>query len=138
MQENGLIEAIRSRVKEGVPYIGWSAGSNMACPSIRTTNDMPIVEPQSFNVLNLIPFQINPHYLDAHPDGHGGETREDRIMEFIELNQDIYVAGLREGCMFLYENNQLTHIGSKKCRIFKYGKDTFELSSDDNFNELIN
>ena len=137
MQENGLIEAIGERVKEGAPYIGWSAGSNMACPTIKTTNDMPIVEPMSFNVLNLIPFQINPHYLDAHPDGHGGETREDRIREFVELNQEMYVAGLREGCMFLFENGKLSHIGNKGCRVFKYGADAFELSSNDNFDILM-
>lgn len=137
LQENNLIDAISKRVKSGAPYIGWSAGSNMACPSIRTTNDMPIVEPKSFNVLNLIPFQINPHFLDAHPDGHGGETREDRIMEFIELNQDIYVAGLREGCMFLVEDNKLSHIGNRKCRVFKYGEAAFELDSNDDFSKLM-
>ena len=137
LQENNLIDAIGTRVKEGAPYIGWSAGSNMACPSIRTTNDMPIVEPKSFNVLNLIPFQINPHFLDAHPDGHGGETREDRIMEFVELNQDIYVAGLREGCMFIFEDGELSHKGTRSCRVFKYGKDTFELKSSDNFDVLL-
>lgn len=136
MQENGLIEAIRERVKGGAPYIGWSAGSNMACPTIRTTNDMPIVEPQSFNVLNLIPFQINPHFLDAHPDGHGGETREDRINEFVELNQDIYVAGLREGCMFLLEEGKLSHIGERSCRVFKYKTEAFELKSGDDFSIL--
>jgi len=137
MQEKGLIEAVRERVLQGAPYIGWSAGSNMACPSIRTTNDMPIVEPKSFDVLNLVPFQINPHFLDAHPDGHGGETREDRIMEFVELNQDIYVAGLREGCMFLVEEGKLTHIGDRSCRIFKKGEDTFELKTGENFSFLL-
>jgi len=137
LQDNNLIEAIVTRVKEGAPYIGWSAGSNMACPSIRTTNDMPIVEPKSFNVLNLIPFQINPHFLDAHPDGHGGETREDRIMEFIELNQNIYVAGLREGCMFLYEDGKLSHKGTRSCRVFKHKENTFELKSSDDFSILL-
>jgi len=137
MQEKGLIEVIAQRVKEGAPYIGWSAGSNMACPSIRTTNDMPIVEPLSFDVLNLIPFQINPHFLDAHPDGHGGETREDRIMEFVELNKDMYVAGLREGCMFLLENGKLSHIGKRSCRIFKYDKEILELKTGDNFSFLL-
>lgn len=137
IQDNNLIEAIQERVKENIPYIGWSAGSNMACPTIRTTNDMPIIEPDSFNVLNLIPFQINPHFLDAHPDGHGGETREDRINEFLELNQDIYVAGLREGCMFVYENETLTHIGSRGCRIFKYNSEPIELSSDQDFSLLL-
>ena len=137
IQENDLVEAIGARVKEGAPYIGWSAGSNMACPSIRTTNDMPIVEPSSFNVLNIIPFQINPHFLDAHPDGHGGETREDRIMEFVELNQDIYVAGLREGCMFLYENSKLKHIGPNPCRLFKYGEKAREIESSEDFSFLM-
>lgn len=138
LQEQGLIDAIRTRVKEGVPYIGWSAGSNMACPSIRTTNDMPIVEPLSFDVLNLIPFQINPHFLDAHPDGHGGETREDRIMEFLELNKEIYVAGLREGCMFLVEGEKISHIGEQSCRIFKYNQSPKELKTGEDFNFLLN
>ena len=79
MQEKGMIDAIAKRIQEGVPYIGWSAGSNVACPTIRTTNDMPITEPESFTAFNLIPFQINPHYLDANPEGHAGETREARI-----------------------------------------------------------
>ena len=75
MQEFGLVEAIRNKVIDGTPYVGWSAGSNVACPTIKTTNDMPIVQPQSFNACNLVSFQINPHYLDANPDGHAGETR---------------------------------------------------------------
>ncbi len=137
VQDNNLIEAIRKKVSSGTPYIGWSAGSNMACPTIRTTNDMPIIEPDSFNVLNLIPFQINPHYLDAHPEGHGGETREDRIMEFLELNPDMYVAGLREGCMFLVEGDSYKHIGERPCRIFKKGEETRELNSNDDFDFLF-
>jgi dipeptidase E len=97
MHIKGVMNAIRDRILNGMPYMGWSAGSNVACPSLRTTNDMPIIEPASFNCLNVIPFQINPHYLDAHPDGHGGETREQRIMEFTAINSSIKVAGLREG-----------------------------------------
>jgi len=137
IQDNDLIEPIRKRAAEGMPYIGWSAGSNMACPTIRTTNDMPIIEPSSFNVLNLIPFQINPHYLDAHPDGHGGETREDRIMEFLELNKGMYVAGLREGCMFLMEGDDFKHLGDRPCRIFKHGEEVKELQSSENFGFLL-
>jgi dipeptidase E len=137
IQDNGLIDPIRKRAAEGMPYIGWSAGSNMACPTIRTTNDMPIIEPSSFNVLNLIPFQINPHYLDSHPDGHGGETREDRIMEFLELNKDMYVAGLREGCMFRMEGDDFKHVGDRACRIFKHGEETKELQSSDDFGFLL-
>ena len=137
MQDNDLINIIRQKVIDGTPYIGWSAGSNVTCPTIKTTNDMPIVEPKSFNALNLIPFQINPHYLDANPKGHGGETRQDRIMEFIEINKDIYVTGLREGCMFVVNNKSIKLIGKKTCRIFKYNKKTIELSEHDNFDFLL-
>ena len=100
MQEQGLIRAIRERVLYGgVPYAGWSAGSNVACPTICTTNDMPVVEPQSFEAFGFVPYQINPHYLDAHPEGHGGETREQRILEYIAANaQDP-----RKGCLQLIE-----------------------------------
>ncbi|MBI5010585.1 MAG: dipeptidase PepE, partial [Bacteroidia bacterium] len=96
IRDNRLIDAIREKVIKGTPYIGWSAGSNMACPTIKTTNDMAIVEPDSFNAFNLIPFQINPHYLDVNPEGHAGETREQRIEEFIEAKPGMIVAGLRE------------------------------------------
>lgn len=126
MQEQKLIEAIRERVLDGVPYVGWSAGSNVACPTIRTTNDMPIVEPKSFDVLNLIPFQINPHYLDSHPADHGGETREVRILEFVEANPDVYVTGLREGCRFLIEDGKIELIGDKSLRVFKKGEEIQE------------
>jgi dipeptidase E len=126
VQNNGLVDAIRRKVLCGTPYIGWSAGSNMACPTIRTTNDMPVVEPESFNALNLVPFQINPHYLDAHPDGHAGETREQRIEEFIELNQDMTVLGLREGCMINLEGSEYKLIGPRPIRVFKYGQEPIE------------
>ncbi len=137
LHDNNLISAIKDVVKAGTPYIGWSAGSNVACPTIKTTNDMPIIDPKGFDVTGLIPFQINPHYLDANPEGHGGETREDRIMEFLEVNKDMYVAGLREGTMFLYENENLFLIGQRNCRIFKYGEDPKELSNSDDFNFLM-
>ena len=138
LHDNNLISAIKNTVQNGTPYIGWSAGSNVACPTIKTTNDMPIIDPKGFDVTGLIPFQINPHYLDANPEGHGGETREDRIMEFLEINKDMYVAGLREGTMFLYENENLFLIGSRNCRIFKYGEEPKELSTSDDFNFLMN
>jgi dipeptidase E len=98
---------------------------------------MPIVDPLGFDVLNLIPFQINPHYLDKTPDGHGGETREDRIMEFIEANQNMYVAGLREGTMFLYENDKLSLIGKRNLRVFHYGKEAIEVKSGDDLSFLL-
>ena len=131
MQEQGLIEAVRERVEAGVPYVGWSAGSNVACPTICTTNDMPIVEPQSFRVTGLIPFQINPHYLDAHPDGHAGETREQRLEEYITANPDMYVAGLREGCMFRIEGDAMELIGERSLRVFKHGQAPKEYQSGD-------
>lgn len=137
MQEQGLIDAIRSRVLEGVPYVGWSAGSNVACPTICTTNDMPIVEPTSFKALNLIPFQINPHYLDDHPANHGGETREVRILEYIEANPDMYVAGLREGCRFFVEGNELTLVGNKSLRVFKKGQEIMEYQPESDLRFLM-
>jgi len=137
LHERGLMKAIREKVMAGTPYIGWSAGSNVACPTLRTTNDMPIIDPLGFDCTYLIPFQINPHYLDANPDGHAGETREQRIEEFIEINPDVYVAGLREGCMFKLENGKLELIGIKSCRIFKKGQQPIELSPGDDFNFLM-
>lgn len=137
MQKLGLMEAISRKVKEGVPYMGWSAGSNVACPTLRTTNDMPIVEPESFKCMGLVPFQINPHYLDAHPSNHGGETREQRIEEFMAANPDVYVVGLREATLLLFENNKLTLRGRHPLRLFKYGQQPQELEPGADINFLI-
>ena len=129
MQEHGLMRAIRNRVKAGVPYVGWSAGSNVACPAISTTNDMPIVEPESFRAVGAVKFQINPHYLDANPEGHAGETREVRLLEFVAANPRRYAVGLREGCMLRYENGRLELLGSRPMRIFKKGLTPYELKN---------
>lgn len=137
MQDNGIVAAIRERVEAGVPYVGWSAGSNMACPGLYTTNDMPIVEPQSFKALGLIPFQINPHYLDAHPDGHAGETREQRIEEFLMLNKGMYVVGLREGSILRLEGSKLSLIGSRTMRLFHFGEPARELTTADELSFLL-
>lgn len=137
LQVNKLMDVVIGSVRNGKPYIGWSAGSNMACPTIRTTNDMPIVQPENFNAFGFIPFQINPHYLDANPDGHAGETREARIEEFIEVNRDIYVLGLREGTLLTLEENNLHLSGSHKARLFRYDQDPVELESRDDLNFLI-
>lgn len=137
IQDNGLIEPIRKKVLGGTPYIGWSAGSNMACPTIRTTNDMPILEPSTFNALGLVKFQINPHYLDANPEGHAGETREARIEEFIQVNPGVYVVGLREGTMLLIENGEISMIGPRKARIFQKGSVPKELADSDDFSFLL-
>jgi dipeptidase E len=137
VRDNNLIEAVRNKVIEGTPYIGWSAGSNMACPTIRTTNDMPVTYPGSFDAFNLIPFQINPHYLDVNPAGHAGETREQRIEEFIEVNPDLYVVGLREGTMLIIEDTKIKMAGSRNARIFKKGTNPLELGITDDFSFLL-
>jgi len=137
IQENGLIEAVRQKVLAGTPYVGWSAGSNVCCPSIRTTNDMPILEPESFNAFNLIPFQINPHYTDLNPPGHAGETREDRIMEYLAANPGDIVLGLREGCMFTVEKNQMTLTGERPVRVFRFKQAALELDQGHDFSEFL-
>lgn len=137
LRQEQLFQAIKEKVLSGTPYIGWSAGSNIACPSIKTTNDMPIIDPLGFDALNLIPFQINPHYLDANPNGHAGETRQQRIEEFLELNQKITVVGLREGTMLKLENNQLKLIGNRSMRVFNYNKKPFEVNENDDLSFLI-
>lgn len=137
VKDNKLIEPIRKKILDGTPYVGWSAGSNLTCPTIKTTNDMPIIDPLGFDALNLIPFQINPHYLDENPDGHAGETREDRINEFLVLNQDIYVAGLKEGTMFLVEGEKMSMIGNKSLKLFKYDTETREIEPNQDFSFLL-
>ena len=137
MQEEDLLDVIFRRVRAGVPYVGWSAGSNVTCPTICTTNDMPIVEPQSFRAIGLVPFQINPHYLDANPAGHAGETREQRILEYLEANRSRYVVGLREGCMIRIKDENIELIGSRTMRIFKKGIETYEVKPGDDISFLI-
>ncbi|MDP2336372.1 MAG: dipeptidase PepE [Bacteroidota bacterium] len=137
MHDNQLMDAISTKVRNGTPYVGWSAGSNVACPTLRTTNDMPIIDPKGFDTMDLVPFQINPHYLDANPEGHGGETREQRIEEFLEINPDLYVVGLREGTMLLVDDHQMRLIGNRTARIFRKGTTPVELNSADNFSFLL-
>jgi dipeptidase E len=123
----GLPGPIRERVSRGLPYIGSSAGSNVAGPTIKTTNDMPIVQPPSFDALGLVSFQLNPHYLDADPNStHKGETRAERILQFLEEN-NTPVIGLREGAMLRIENGQTILRGSTGARIFRRGKEPEEV-----------
>ncbi len=124
-----LLDALRARVREGMPYLGSSAGSNVAGPTIRTTNDMPIVEPPSFTALGLIPFQLNPHYLDPEPGStHMGETREERIVQFLEENETA-VLGLREGAWIRVESGAMRLGGTSGARLFRRGHEPTELAT---------
>jgi dipeptidase E len=119
LHRSRLLGPIRARVAAGMPYLGSSAGSNVACPTIMTTNDMPIVQPPSFEALGLVPFQINPHYQDPDPASrHMGETREERIRQFHEDNTTP-VAGLREGAMLAVEGESVVLKGASGLRVFR-------------------
>jgi dipeptidase E len=137
IQEKGLINPVREKVLAGIPYVGWSAGSNVACPSIRTTNDMPIVDPLSFNAFNLVPFQINPHFTNLNPPGHAGETREDRIFEYLAANPGDTVLGLREGCMFTVEDKRMKLTGKRPVRLFRFNEAPVELDSSYDFSLFL-
>jgi len=133
-----LIKPIRERVAAGMPYIGSSAGSNVAAPTIRTTNDMPIVEPPSFAALGLVNFQINPHFLDADPGSrHMGETREERLLQFLEENETP-VIGLREGAMIRVERGSAVLKGSSGARIFRRGQPPQEVLPGAELDDLLN
>jgi dipeptidase E len=137
LQRLGLLDPIRGRVRGGMPYLGVSAGANLACPSIRTTNDMPIVEPAGFSALGLLPFQINPHYLDPAPSrSHMGETREERIREFLEEN-DVPVVGLREGSWIVADDGSARLEGPCSARLFRRGREPEEVPPGADLREAI-
>jgi dipeptidase E len=137
MHKTGIMNAIRKKCLEGTPMVGWSAGANVACPTMKTTNDMPISEPVSFNCLNLVPFQINPHYLDVNPAGHGGETREQRILEFLTVNRKMKVVGLREGTLLRIEGDRINLIGKRSMRLFRFGLEPKEYLPGDDISSLF-
>ncbi len=137
MQKTGIMDAIAAQAKQGIPYMGWSAGSNVACPSLMTTNDMPVIEPISFHCLNIIPFQINPHYLDANPSGHGGETRQQRIEEFLVINKNMKVLGLREASLLHVVGNTIKLLGSRDARLFQSGIEPIEYKSGSDLSFLL-
>lgn len=132
-----LLLPIRRRVAEGMPYIGSSAGSIVACPTIRTTNDMPIVQPPSFDSLGLVSFQINAHYLDPDPDStHMGETREERIIQFLEENSTP-VVGLREGAILRVEESSIELKGVSGARVFRKEYEPVEIEPGAKLNHLV-
>ena len=138
-----LLEPIRQRVRAGVPYLGISAGSNVACPTIKTTNDMPIIQPPSFDALNLVPFQINPHYYagtnwvkaDGELHEHFGETRDDRLREFHEVN-DTPVIGLWEAGLLHYDG-QSVRLSAAPARVFRKGLPAVNVSPNDDLTGLL-
>jgi dipeptidase E len=138
LYEQGLLAMIRERVAAGAPFMGSSAGTNMACPTLRTTNDMPIVQPPSFEALGLVPFQINPHYLDPVPgSSHMGETREERVAQFLEAN-DVPVLGLREGTWLRRTDGTLELGGADSgARLFRRGQEPVELRPGAGPDELL-
>lgn len=132
-----LLEVVRSRVARGMPYVGSSAGSNVAGPTIKTTKDMPIVQPPSFDALGLVSFQISPHFQDADPNStHMGETQEERIRQFLEEN-DTPVLGLREGAIVRVENGVTVLKGSSGGRIFRKGMEPIETTPGDRLDALL-
>jgi dipeptidase E len=137
MQEYGVMNAIRQKVLDGTPYMGWSAGANVACPTMMTTNDMPIAQPLSFHCLGVVPFQINPHYLDANPVGHGGETRQQRIEEYLIINRHMRVLGLREASLLEVDGNKMTLLGSRPLREFSFGNEPKEYEPGSDLSHLL-
>lgn len=139
LQRNGLMQAIRQRAFGGMPYMGWSAGSNVAGPTLCTTNDMPIVMPASFECMGLVPFQINPHYTDFFDPKHGGETRDDRLKEYIMVNPKATVAAIREATALQLEEGRLQLVGREnKMKVFHRSiAETKEYSLKDDINFLL-
>jgi dipeptidase E len=137
LQDLDLLDPIRRRIREGAPYIGSSAGSNVAGPTIRTTKDMPIVQPRSFEALGLVPFQISPHFQDPDPNSrHMGETQEERIIQFLEENETT-VLGMREGAWVRIEGGSVTLRGANGARIFRRGQAPVEAATGDEISGLV-
>ena len=122
LNQLNLIDVIRNKIDNGTPYIGWSAGANILGPTISTTNDMPVIEPKSFNALGLFPFQINPHYFNQKQEGFNGETRDQRIEEFLKMNPGIPVIGLPEGTFLILKNEVVRFEGKIAAALFQSEK----------------
>lgn len=132
-RERGLLAPIVDVVTRGALYIGWSAGANLACPTIRTTNDMPIVDPQGFAALGLFPLQINPHFTNALPEGHKGETREQRIRELLVVAPELTVIGLPEGNWIQVTQGHATLGGPNPTLVFRAGEEAVTLEAGHRF-----
>lgn len=132
-REQGLLQPLRDAVARGALYVGWSAGANLACPTIRTTNDMPIVDPGGFDALNLVPLQINPHFTNALPAGHQGETREQRIRELQVVDPQLDVIGLPEGSWISVKNGVATLGGSHPTLLFRANEAAITLNPGHRF-----
>lgn len=127
LQEKNLMQLLKENIEQGKSYLGCSAGSNIGGLNMKTTNDMPIVYPPSFDTMGLVPFNLNPHYLDPNPElKHNGETRETRIKEFLTQNET-KVVGLREGNWIRKIGDQITVEGIELTRIFENGKEPYEI-----------
>ncbi len=137
LYEKELMDIIRKKVENGTPFIGWSAGSNVACPNIKTTNDMPVIQPASFDALALVPFQINPHYTDGKIPNHNGESREERIREFLELNPEFLVIGLKEGTILKIEDAEVKLLGNKTLKVFRKDAPTLEYDSNSSLDFIL-
>jgi len=143
LYQNNLINAIQDKVAQGIPYIGWSAGSNIAGLSIRTTNDMPIIEPESFDALQLVSFQLNPHYTDHNPPGHNGETREQRLAEVMVLNETTPIVAIVEGTGLDIKDNTMALVSGlsdtdKNADGFLFkGNNKSVISTDTNLDSLL-
>ena len=125
--EYDLLGAIREKVETGTPYIGWSAGANLACPTLKTTNDMPVVMPPSFEALGLVRFQINPHYHELRFESQGGETRRERLEEFLVLNPTSRVIGLPEGMFIRRDGDRLMVGGAGTAKLYSLEEPVQEL-----------
>lgn len=119
LYQQGLIDPLRQAVRAGTPYAGWSAGANIAGPSIGTTNDMPITEPPSFRALNLVPFQLNPHFTEAQPPGHFGETRTQRLTEYMVQHPATTIIGLPEGTGLRVQGQAMKLLGDRGMPVFR-------------------
>jgi len=138
----GLFQQLQNKIRTGTPYIGWSAGANIAGRSISTTNDMPVIQPKSFTALGFFPFQINPHYINQTVEGFHGETRDQRLEEFLVLHPGVPVVGLPEGTALQLDGSILKFIGDKEGVLFKSNKsgnmEKSIIAKGENLSSLLN